>query len=239
MTIGEIIYQNRKRAGLSQEELANLLNVTRQSISLWETDQSIPTTEKLICLADVFQISMDELCARNGPTPQPRTNPSDCIAVSETDCDEALYRKIYRITFRQTRFWSICAIVICAIWSIAMLYFDMKWTVVFPIFLMICLIVFLVSVQTSINNNIASQLNAHPHHKMRICFFIDRFEVEAVSDTSTSFYQKAYGELTRVLSDEEYFFLQFDNLLAVVKKADLGAERETIENCSVLPKKRR
>lgn len=64
MTLGERILKYRKKAGISQEELADKLNVTRQSISLWETDQTLPSLDNLIALADIFGISMDELCGR-------------------------------------------------------------------------------------------------------------------------------------------------------------------------------
>lgn len=64
MTLGERILKYRKKAGISQEELADKLNVTRQSISLWETDQTLPSLDNLIALAEIFDVSMDELCGR-------------------------------------------------------------------------------------------------------------------------------------------------------------------------------
>jgi transcriptional regulator with XRE-family HTH domain len=62
MTIGERINSIRKKKGLSQEDLADRLDVTRQSVSLWETDQTIPTIDNLISIAKVFGRSLDELC---------------------------------------------------------------------------------------------------------------------------------------------------------------------------------
>lgn len=47
--------------GLSQEELGNKLNVSRQTISKWELGESTPELEKLISISDFFEISMDEL----------------------------------------------------------------------------------------------------------------------------------------------------------------------------------
>ena len=47
--------------GLSQEELAEKLNVTRQTISKWETNQSSPDFEKIVPLCDLFEITTDEL----------------------------------------------------------------------------------------------------------------------------------------------------------------------------------
>lgn len=61
MTLGEKILKLRSTAKMSQGDLAEKLNVSRQSISKWETNQSVPELVKLIQLSDLFQISMDEL----------------------------------------------------------------------------------------------------------------------------------------------------------------------------------
>ena len=61
MTLGEKILKLRSTHKMSQGDLAEKLNVSRQSISKWETNQSVPELDKLIQLSDLFQISMDEL----------------------------------------------------------------------------------------------------------------------------------------------------------------------------------
>ena len=61
MTIGQKLHQCRTEAGLSQEEVAGKLLVSRQTISLWETDQTLPTIDNLIRLKELFGISVDEL----------------------------------------------------------------------------------------------------------------------------------------------------------------------------------
>lgn len=65
MTLGEKILKLRSTAKMSQGDLAEKLNVSRQSISKWETNQSVPELDKLIQLSDLFQISMDELVRSN------------------------------------------------------------------------------------------------------------------------------------------------------------------------------
>ena len=61
MSLGERIQQLRKARGLSQEQLADSLNVSRQAVSKWETDQSSPEIENILALSRVFLISTDEL----------------------------------------------------------------------------------------------------------------------------------------------------------------------------------
>lgn len=61
MTVGEKLQIYRKRAGLSQEELGTMLFVSRQTVSLWEKDQTLPTVDNLVKLKEIFGVSLDEL----------------------------------------------------------------------------------------------------------------------------------------------------------------------------------
>ena len=65
--LGNIISAQRKKLGLTQEQLAQKLDVTNQAVSKWETDQSCPDVAMLPRLAEVFGISMDELFGREIP----------------------------------------------------------------------------------------------------------------------------------------------------------------------------
>lgn len=61
MNIGEKLLDLRKSKQLSQEEVADKLNVTRQTISKWETNQSTPDFDKIAPLCELYEISADEL----------------------------------------------------------------------------------------------------------------------------------------------------------------------------------
>ena len=61
MTLGERIAYHRNRLGLSQGELAGQMNVSRQAVSKWETDGSLPDLDRLIALSGLFGITLDEL----------------------------------------------------------------------------------------------------------------------------------------------------------------------------------
>ena len=64
MTIGEKIIHLRMANSISQEKLATLLNVSRQSISKWESDESLPQIENIMELCDIFKVTADELLNR-------------------------------------------------------------------------------------------------------------------------------------------------------------------------------
>ena len=61
MTLGERLTNLRKEKHLSQENVAEKLNVSRQTISKWETDQSTPDFDKIVPLCELYDISSDEL----------------------------------------------------------------------------------------------------------------------------------------------------------------------------------
>lgn len=61
MSFGEKLQKLRKAQGLSQEELAARLNVTRQTISKWELDQSTPELGLLAQISDIFSVTTDYL----------------------------------------------------------------------------------------------------------------------------------------------------------------------------------
>lgn len=61
LSFSEKLQTLRKEKGLSQEQLAELLNVSRQSISKWESGQTYPEINKLIIVSDLFEITLDDL----------------------------------------------------------------------------------------------------------------------------------------------------------------------------------
>lgn len=75
MTIGEQIQNLRVQKSLTQERLAEMLEVSRQSISKWELGQAVPDVDKIIRMSEVFNVSTDTLLLRNTENEQIRKNP--------------------------------------------------------------------------------------------------------------------------------------------------------------------
>lgn len=61
MNLGNNLFQARKKAGLSQETVAEKLGVSRQTISKWETDETVPDIYQSKKLAKLYNLSLDEL----------------------------------------------------------------------------------------------------------------------------------------------------------------------------------
>lgn len=83
MSLGENIYRLRTTKNLSQGDLADALEVSRQSVSKWENNSAVPELEKLIKMAQIFGITIDELVTGTvredaqpvPPQPQPQPAP--------------------------------------------------------------------------------------------------------------------------------------------------------------------
>lgn len=84
MEFNNKLYELRKQKGFSQEELANRLNVSRQTISKWEVGESTPDMEKLVAISDLFEVSLDELVKGEEPK---LAEPSEQIDKSELYSD--------------------------------------------------------------------------------------------------------------------------------------------------------
>lgn len=67
MSLGTNISRLRAEKRLSQGELADILNVSRQSVSKWETDASVPDLDRLVKLSRVFDVTLDELVTGEAP----------------------------------------------------------------------------------------------------------------------------------------------------------------------------
>ena len=70
MTLGQNIARLRAQKSLSQGDLADALEVSRQSVSKWETDASIPELDKLLRLAELFGVTLDELVKGESARPE-------------------------------------------------------------------------------------------------------------------------------------------------------------------------
>ena len=70
MEFNNKLYELRKQKGFSQEELANRLNVSRQTVSKWEVGESTPDMDNLVAISNLFDISLDELVLDKAQEPE-------------------------------------------------------------------------------------------------------------------------------------------------------------------------
>lgn len=110
MILSEKIIQLRKKQGWSQEELAMQMNVSRQAVSKWEQAQSIPDLDKILLLAQLFDVSTDYLLKDN-------------LEIEESSNDEEVAYVVRRVSLEEAnkflslkenaRFWVAFATFLC------------------------------------------------------------------------------------------------------------------------------
>lgn len=113
MTLGEKIQELRRRRGMSQDELAEKLDVSRQAVSKWERDEAIPETEKIIRIAHEFQVSTDHLLL--GREAASRPEPAAAPARTEPTAGQQVLRGVRRHGYKAGYGMMIWGAVLCVL----------------------------------------------------------------------------------------------------------------------------
>ena len=66
MALPDKLYELRKKAGLSQEQLAERLGVSRQAVSKWETGRAVPESDTLVTISEFYRVTLDSLLKESG-----------------------------------------------------------------------------------------------------------------------------------------------------------------------------
>lgn len=93
MTMADEIIKLRKQNGWSQEELAEKLNVSRQSVSKWESEQSVSDIKRILALSELFGVSTDYLLKVEIPSetvPQAESTKESNADISQTETVQAV-----------------------------------------------------------------------------------------------------------------------------------------------------
>lgn len=80
MKLGKQIHQLRKLAGMTQEQMAEKLNVSRQTISKWESETTLPDLDSMVHICRMFQISLDDLLLKEE---EPMTERNEKITLED------------------------------------------------------------------------------------------------------------------------------------------------------------
>ena len=97
MTIGERIAELRRAAGLSQEQLAELLEVSRQAISKWEKGQTQPEADRLPRICAVLGITSDELLGMIERVPVQESAAEESVGDVDALVRASLYRRVFTL----------------------------------------------------------------------------------------------------------------------------------------------
>lgn len=119
MNFGEKLFELRKEKKLSQEEVADRLNVSRQTVSKWETNQSVPDFDKIMPLCELFEIGVEELLTGKKPEEPENSEKEESIKLPTR---EEIRRKSAEIVSSSVLIYIVS--VACLIVAIAVLWLD-------------------------------------------------------------------------------------------------------------------
>ena len=115
MSIGDRIIELRKQKALSQGQLAEIVGVSRQAVSKWESGQNSPDTIKLIHLADILDTDVEYLATgRNTPKEEPpiilnMVKKVDKIVEVEKIVEKPVIKRIVRVKYKRNpmEYWAV------------------------------------------------------------------------------------------------------------------------------------
>ena len=132
--LGNKLYELRKQAGLSQEAFAEKLGVSRQAVSKWECGASLPDTDNLITIANLYNISLDELIGRPAPAKPDEAQDEDDKEDAEAEAyysDDGTPADTKRKTLRILHAlpYPIFATAVFLLWGFMLDGWGIAWTV--------------------------------------------------------------------------------------------------------------
>lgn len=122
--LSENIKNLRKEKGMSQEELASKLNVVRQTVSKWEQNLSVPDSEMLIKIAEVFEVSVSRLL---GETVEETDTKTELEKISQKL--ENLNSLMAERNMRSRKIWMVIVAVCLVVTSLIMIIFSVLFLI--------------------------------------------------------------------------------------------------------------
>ena len=222
--LGEKIQFYRKNKNMSQEALADALGVTRQSISLWETDQSMPSTDNLLKMSELFNASIDELCGNK------KEEVDDYIAKGESVYDKQLLKKAY-LQFNKRR---IVLGIVGILLSLAIIISLVIEGVSIPFIILaivFCLIFTstLVSLIYQINKRVLSTIRLNPSIVSTYYFYNDYVKAFTKTTYGNSTRQLFYKDVKKKEVTNDTLYLLFDESFIVIKLENLDSKERLLE----------
>ena len=113
ITVGEKIQYCRKKIGLSQEELGQKMFVSRQTVSLWEMDKTLPTVDNLIRLKEIFSVSIDDILSETEPIEENKNEPKEAYVFKyeKSDLQEVFKKARFPLIKRAIIFTLACIVL--------------------------------------------------------------------------------------------------------------------------------
>lgn len=234
MSLGKNISKYRKQNKMSQEILAEKLNVSRQSVNLWETNQTTPSIEKLIRLSKLFNISLDELSdgVVDGNTAN-KSTVKNLIATASTKYSVNVLEETINFIFKKFKNRSIITSVFL-LWTLLIFLFDgFKQNDIAAIIIVILIGVILFQyfkTKNRVLNDAKQDLIIDKNKIFLYEFFEKECKVKISSDQTNSETVIKYTNFKQILETENYYLLVYINKYYTVDKENIVGDVRLLRN---------
>ncbi|MBE6756159.1 MAG: helix-turn-helix transcriptional regulator [Ruminococcaceae bacterium] len=223
MTIGERIQMLRKNNGLSQEDLAKKLLVSRQTVSQWETDQTIPSVDNIYRLKEILNVSFDELMS-DEKTEREETEEEKLLEEYEYTSDEdeikATVNFLYKFDIKQS------FVIIGLMFLLGVCGAIMEAGKEFVSFIAGIILFFAVGTAVvAVTNKIVkrNQIKSMTHKSQNFRLFNDRLEMSFLSENGgKSEYVIRKEDIKKFFENEKYYAFIAGQMLFSIKKEVLS-----------------
>lgn len=240
MTVGEKILLYRKSLQMSQDELGQRLSVSRQTVSLWETGQTLPTIDNLLLLKEIFGVSVDELLSpevkEEEKAEERAESPKESYTFTFTPQE---YIKMQKISSQGTRFFMIVSIILLCAWVV---FLGFKSNDNFGDGSLFGLLLMLICVnigrvvygRKSRNRAVKSVCETAYRYEIYSDFFLAELYSGGERVQSSKVY---YNKIEKITDLEDYYIFGYSGQSFYLKKQELAENSLLFEIVSGFPKK--
>ena len=223
MTAGEKINYYRKQLGLSQEELGQKLLVSRQTISLWEKGQTVPTIDNLIRLKEIFGVSVDELL---GCADDEEETKEDLKVAKESYLFRYTKEELEAVQKRSNTQFIYRIIVFAAfaagflVWS----FFEQEGQWFLGLCAGIMLLSMILAIKTFKYNKSGSKITLErlPRSSYDVKVYDDYFTVKVTRDGEIkSDFKFDFNDIEQFLDQGEYLYVTANGITTILRKSEL------------------
>jgi transcriptional regulator with XRE-family HTH domain len=229
MKLGDRISKRRKEKGISQEQLADIMNVSRQSVSLWENNQTIPTMEKLLQLSDVLGVSMNFLVGNESDFEETILP----ITKSKTLLDMKLMDEFLKVSLKKMRTITFIVSVVLGVVLINLLlsnYSDKFYGLFITVLLESSFLIRFYRTKKKFRDSAIRDLMMDQDKEYGLDFYNDYVNISIKSQRTDSKMRLGYKVFSKVIETENYYFLIDNGRYYPVSKNSLQGNIESLRN---------
>lgn len=218
MTIGEKIQHYRKKLNISQEELGNQLSVSRQSVSLWEKDVTMPTVDNIKRLAEIFSVTVDQLMSTE-EVDQETESKEILYTLTEKDVKKVRFSFVSRYVYLLIFF-----VAIVILWGSSLLSYDGhdKAGLCFVLGMFVSFVAVYIGSIRTVNKSFAPLLKNCTRKVYTMKFLDDCIQLKVYIDRQPDLFKMVkYSEIKSILCIDNLYWVQLPDFNFIINKNQL------------------